>query len=68
MAHILGVAQQFGKIYGIIGGLHGFSEFELFKDLELICPKIVEDRRWLLSYIGREVMRVYKLWKKNTLF
>jgi len=38
MAHILGAAQQFGKIYGIIGGLHGFSEFELFKDLELICP------------------------------
>jgi 7,8-dihydropterin-6-yl-methyl-4-(beta-D-ribofuranosyl)aminobenzene 5'-phosphate synthase len=38
MAHILGAAQQFGKIYGIIGGLHGFNEFELFKDLELICP------------------------------
>ena len=38
MAHILDAAQQFGKIYGVIGGLHGFNEFELFKDLELICP------------------------------
>jgi len=38
MAHILGAASQFGKIYGIIGGLHGFNEFDLFKDLRLICP------------------------------
>ena len=38
MGHILGTARQFGEIYGIIGGLHGFSEFELFKALQLICP------------------------------
>lgn len=38
MAHILGAASQFGKVYGIIGGLHGFNEFDLFKDLVLICP------------------------------
>lgn len=38
MAHILGAASQFGRIYGIIGGLHGFNEFDLFKDLGLICP------------------------------
>jgi len=38
MRTILGTAKKFGEIYGIIGGLHGFSEFELFKDLELICP------------------------------
>jgi len=25
-------------VYAVIGGMHGFSEFELFKDLELICP------------------------------
>mgnify|MGYP001029785804 CR=1 FL=1 len=37
MAHILGAASKLGKIYGIIGGLHGFREFELFKDLNLIC-------------------------------
>lgn len=38
MGHILDAARKFGKIYGIIGGMHGFSEFELFKDLKLICP------------------------------
>ena len=38
MAHILKAASQFGKVYAIIGGLHGFSEFALFKDFELICP------------------------------
>jgi len=38
MGHILDAARQFGRIYGIIGGLHGFSEFGLFQDLELVCP------------------------------
>jgi 7,8-dihydropterin-6-yl-methyl-4-(beta-D-ribofuranosyl)aminobenzene 5'-phosphate synthase len=38
MSHILDTASQFGKVHGIIGGMHGFSEFELFKDLEIICP------------------------------
>jgi len=38
MAHILKAASQFGDLYAIIGGLHGFSEYDLFKDLELICP------------------------------
>ena len=38
MSHILNTAAKFGKVYGVVGGLHGFSEFELFKDLKLICP------------------------------
>ena len=38
MVHILKAASQFGKVYAIIGGLHGFSEYELFKDFEVICP------------------------------
>ena len=38
MGHILDAARKFGKIYAVIGGMHGFSEFELFKDLKLICP------------------------------
>ncbi|MCK4348120.1 MAG: MBL fold metallo-hydrolase, partial [Thermoplasmatales archaeon] len=28
MSHILAAASQFGKVYGIIGGLHGFNEFD----------------------------------------
>jgi 7,8-dihydropterin-6-yl-methyl-4-(beta-D-ribofuranosyl)aminobenzene 5'-phosphate synthase len=35
--HILTVSRRFGNIYGIIGGLHGFRDFELFSDFGLIC-------------------------------
>lgn len=38
MSHILDAASQFGKVYAIIGGLHGFHKFDLFKNLDLICP------------------------------
>ncbi len=38
MSHILKAAASWGKIYAIIGGLHGFQEYELFQDLSLICP------------------------------
>lgn len=38
MAHILEAASQFGKVYAIVGGLHGFSDFDLFRDLDLIYP------------------------------
>ena len=38
MAHILKAASKFGDLYAIIGGLHGFNEYDLFKDLQLICP------------------------------
>jgi 7,8-dihydropterin-6-yl-methyl-4-(beta-D-ribofuranosyl)aminobenzene 5'-phosphate synthase len=37
VGNILKAASQFGKVYGIIGGLHGFSEFDLLKDLKLVC-------------------------------
>ncbi|RLF89510.1 MBL fold metallo-hydrolase [Thermococci archaeon] len=37
MGHILKEASQFGKVYGIIGGLHG-TRPESLKELELICP------------------------------
>lgn len=38
MDKILKSSSQFGNIYGIIGGLHGFNNFKLFKNLQLICP------------------------------
>ena len=38
MGRILETAGTLGKIYAIIGGMHGFSDFELFWDLELLCP------------------------------
>ncbi len=35
---ILEAASYYGKIYGIIGGLHGFHEFNRLNGLPLICP------------------------------
>lgn len=38
MQHIIKAASQFGRVYGIIGGLHGFDEYELFQGFGIICP------------------------------
>ncbi|MBE9546616.1 MAG: MBL fold metallo-hydrolase [Proteobacteria bacterium] len=35
---ILESASQFGKVYALIGGLHGFDDFDLLKDIDLVCP------------------------------
>jgi len=37
MEHIIKAASQFGRVYGIIGGLHGTKPHAL-KDFNLICP------------------------------
>lgn len=33
---ILEVAKKYGKIYALIGGLHGFSDFDILKDIKII--------------------------------
>ena len=38
MDQIISTAQTFGPVYGIVGGLHGFDQYELFEDMGLICP------------------------------
>jgi len=38
MAGILKAANRFGNVYAIIGGMHGFNDFDLFNDMEYICP------------------------------
>lgn len=38
MEKIFRAVSPFGSIYGLIGGLHGFEEYDLLKDLGLICP------------------------------
>ncbi|MFW6126328.1 MAG: MBL fold metallo-hydrolase [Chloroflexota bacterium] len=38
MKTILDAAGQFGPVYGIAGGFHGFRQFDLFNDLSLIYP------------------------------
>lgn len=52
MEKILGAFSRFGKNYGIIGGLHGFNDFNLFKDLQLICPTHCTQHK-------REIKQIY---------
>ncbi|MFX1517831.1 MAG: MBL fold metallo-hydrolase [Promethearchaeota archaeon] len=35
---ILEATSQFGKVVALIGGLHGFHDFDLVKNLDFICP------------------------------
>ena len=35
---ILNAAKQHGKIVGLVGGLHGFNNFSILKELDFICP------------------------------
>jgi 7,8-dihydropterin-6-yl-methyl-4-(beta-D-ribofuranosyl)aminobenzene 5'-phosphate synthase len=36
--NILQEAKKFGAVVGLIGGFHGFNDFKVVKDLNLICP------------------------------
>ncbi len=38
MHEILKTVREFGDIYGIAGGLHGFDQYDLFRDFQMICP------------------------------
>lgn len=38
VGEIIDAASGFGKIYGIVGGLHGFRNFDRLRGLSLICP------------------------------
>ena len=36
--NILQISKKFGNISGIIGGMHGFNNFSILENLDLICP------------------------------
>jgi len=38
VGEIIHAASHFGRVYGIIGGLHGFRDFARLRGLSLICP------------------------------
>ncbi len=38
VGNILKKASEYGKVKYLVGGLHGFNEFRLLRELELICP------------------------------
>ena len=35
---IFSAASKFGKIWGVVGGMHGFDDYELLEKLDLIVP------------------------------
>jgi 7,8-dihydropterin-6-yl-methyl-4-(beta-D-ribofuranosyl)aminobenzene 5'-phosphate synthase len=35
---ILKTASRFGVLHALVGGLHGFRQFDVVKDLNIICP------------------------------
>ena len=38
VVNILNKAKQFGDIYALVGGLHGFNEFNALESLSFVCP------------------------------
>jgi 7,8-dihydropterin-6-yl-methyl-4-(beta-D-ribofuranosyl)aminobenzene 5'-phosphate synthase len=38
VGEIIDAASRWGKVYGIIGGFHGFRDFDRLAGLSLICP------------------------------
>ncbi|MBW1677676.1 MAG: MBL fold metallo-hydrolase [Deltaproteobacteria bacterium] len=38
VGRILEAASRFGRPFALIGGLHGFSDFDLIKGLDIVCP------------------------------
>jgi len=38
VGNILKAASRFGKVFALVGGLHGFRDFGLLRDLGMVCP------------------------------
>lgn len=38
MRQIIRTASNYGKIYAIIGGYHGFDNYEILNEIDLLCP------------------------------
>ncbi len=63
--NILKAVEMFGKPYAIIGGLHDFREFDVLKDLKLVCPahctrykskiKLLYPEKYVEGGVGKEI-------------
>ncbi len=38
VGNILKAASQFGKVYALVGGLHGFNDYKMLEDINVVCP------------------------------
>ncbi len=62
---ILKAASRFGKIYALIGGFHGFDEFDVIKDAKIICAthctqhkseiKSIYPKRFVAGGVGKVI-------------
>jgi len=53
---IFDVAKRYGDIIGIIGGLHGFDDFPILGNLEVICP----------AHCTKYKKKIYELFPKTS--
>jgi len=53
---ILDASRQFGNIVGLIGGLHGFDNFSILEDLEVVCP----------AHCTKHKKKIYELFPKSS--
>ncbi len=66
IATILSAAREFGRPYGIVGGLHDFDNFSLLEPLPLICPahctryattiRSLYPEKYVEGGVGREII------------
>ena len=53
---ILDASRQLGNIVGLIGGLHGFDDFSILEDLEVVCP----------AHCTKNKKKIYELFPKTS--
>ncbi len=59
VARILEIARRYGKVYGIIGGFHGFSDFYILAGVMVIgachCTQYIDEIRYRFPSQFREI-------------
>ncbi len=63
---ILEAASNFGRVYALIGGLHAFREFDLLRNVKLVCPchctqqeseiKRLYPEKWVDGGVGKVIV------------
>jgi len=38
LEHIIPVAEKYGHIHALVGGFHGFKQYEVLKNIDFLCP------------------------------
>jgi 7,8-dihydropterin-6-yl-methyl-4-(beta-D-ribofuranosyl)aminobenzene 5'-phosphate synthase len=51
---ILEAASAYGRVYALVGGLHGFRQFDLLKKLDWVCPCHCTEYRWQIQELYPE--------------